>query len=460
MSLPRYPEYKDSGVPWLGEVPAHWALPKLKHFTLFTGGGTPNRDSREFWNGQIPWISPKDMKAAWIDKSEECITDSGLTSSSTSLVPPGRVLLVVRSGILKHTIPVAINTVEVALNQDMKALYFTQTRCKSTFFLRWVQGLNDELLLAWAKQGATVESIEHAYLENTIVPLPPLAEQTAIAAFLDNETGKIDALIAEQEKLIALLAEKHQATTSHTVTHGLNPTALTKDSGVAWLGKVPAHWAVGKCGFYLTVISGFAFPSTGFSTDETNTRLLRGINVGVSRIKWDQAVFWSRLPNDGLDDYDLREGDLVIGMDRPLIAEGVRVAKIQSWDLPCLLLQRVAKLQTGPLLIPDYLMRLLSSEMFVAHFLPDTTGVSVPHISPEQIYNFIIPVPSVPEQQQIVAFLAAETKKLTSLKAEAERSISLLKERRGALIAAAVTGQIDVRGAVARPDATIEAMAA
>ena len=152
--------------------------------------------------------------------------------------------MVVRSGILKHTIPVAINQVPVALNQDMKALSLRETECLTEFFLRWVQGLNDQLLLAWSKQGATVESIEHTYLAETFIALPPLAEQFAIVAFLDRETAKIDALVDEQQRLIELLKEKRQAVISHAVTKGLDPKAPMKHSGVEWLGEVPEHWDI------------------------------------------------------------------------------------------------------------------------------------------------------------------------------------------------------------------------
>ena len=152
--------------------------------------------------------------------------------------------MVVRSGILKHTIPVAINAVEVALNQDMKALDFSGEPCVSRFFLRWVQGLNGVLLLQWAKQGATVESIEHAYLAETVLPLPSDEEQASIATFLDRETAKIDALVAEYRTLIGLLKEKRQAVISHAVTKGLDPTVPMKDSGVEWLRDVPEHWKI------------------------------------------------------------------------------------------------------------------------------------------------------------------------------------------------------------------------
>jgi type I restriction enzyme S subunit len=127
------------------------------------------------------------------------------------------------------------------------------------------------------------------------------------------------------------------------------------------------------------------------------------------------------------------------------------VAKVKESDLPCLLLQRVASLKTGNQLNSDYLLALLSSEMFVAHFAPETTGVSVPHISPEQIYNFVIPVPPIREQDRVADFISTETAKFDTLTAEAQRAIDLLQERRTALISAAVTGQIDVRATVAHP---------
>jgi len=278
------------------------------------------------------------------------------------------------------------------------------------------------------------------------VPLPSREEQLAVVNLLDAELAKIDALVAEQEQLITLLKEKRQAVISHAVTKGLDPSVPMKDSGVEWLGEVPAHWAVGKCGFYIRILSGFAFPSGAFSQDETNHRLLRGANVGVSRLKWDDTVFWERSDCDGLDEYEMSEGDLVIGMDRPLISEGMRVAKVTADDLPSLLLQRVASLKVGPKLSADYLHHLLSSEMFIAHFSPETTGVSVPHISPDQINNFVIPVPPLDEQRAIVEHLSNLATSYSGLINEAVLSVELLRERRSALISAAVTGQIDVRG--------------
>lgn len=441
MSLPRYERYKESGVEWLGEVPEHWGVfPTKRSFSrrkelnqgmkcenrlALTLGGVVPRDLYDLEGLQASEFETYQL----FQKDDLAFKLIDLQNIKTS-----RVGIVPEKGIMSP----AYIRLEPHKNRVVSkfAYWFFTNLYNLCIFNELGGGVRqtlgpDELLLL-------------SFLA------PEHHEQTLIAAFLDRETAKIDALIAEQQRLIGLLAEKRQATISHAVTKGLNPDAPMKDSGVEWLGDVPGHWKVGKCGFYLTILSGFAFPSAGFTEDENATKLLRGINVGVSRLKWDETIYWRRLEDDGLDVYEMRTGDLVIGMDRPLISGGVRVAKVKEADLPCLLLQRVASLTTGSQLNSDYLLHLLSSEMFVAHFTPDTTGVSVPHISPDQICNFVIPIPPKPEQQNIVKHVAGELTKLDTLTAEAQRAIALLQERRTALISAAVTGKIDVRSLTER----------
>ena len=221
---------KDSGVEWLGEVPRHWEVLRIKQLASFVGGGTPSRDMPEYWHGEIPWISPKDMKTEFVMDSKEHITDAGLRSSVTSLIPAGSVLMVVRSGILKHTIPVAINQKPVALNQDMKALLFDSSRLAALFVLRFIQGLNDKLLLEWSKQGATVESIEHEYLVNSLLPVPPISEQTTIVAHLDHVTAQLDDLMSEARTAITLLQERRTALISAAVTGQIDVRGLVRDA--------------------------------------------------------------------------------------------------------------------------------------------------------------------------------------------------------------------------------------
>jgi type I restriction enzyme S subunit len=154
-----YPEYKNSGVEWLGDIPAHWQISPLKYLCSFSGGGTPSKEKPEYWSGDIPWVSPKDMKSSLIISTIDNVTELAVKQSSTSLVGSGALLMVVRSGILQHSIPVAINDVPVTLNQDMKALRLN-SRLNVKYLMYFISGNQAQLLLEWGKQGATVESIE------------------------------------------------------------------------------------------------------------------------------------------------------------------------------------------------------------------------------------------------------------------------------------------------------------
>ncbi len=423
---------------WLGQVPEHWNL--IQGRRLFSQEREPSKSTDEQLSATQKYGVVPQKLFMEMEDSKVTLALSGI--GNFKHVEEDDFVISLRSfqgGIERSKYSGCVSPAYTVLRpvEPINGTFWSFL-LKSKSYIEALQTMTDGI-----RDG---KNISYQQFGQIRLPFAPLPEQNRIAAFLDQETAKIDALVAEQARLMALLKEKRQAVISYAVTKGLNPKAALKPSSIEWLGDVPAHWKVGKCGFYISILSGFAFPSTGFSDDENNTRLLRGINVGVSQLKWDETVYWRRTENDGLDIYEMKAGDLVIGMDRPLINEGIRVAKVKESDLPCLLLQRVASLKAGTLLNSDFLLGLLSSEMFVAHFLPDTTGVSVPHISPEQINNFIIPVPPVNEQEAIVDFVKTETDKFNTLTAEAQHAIDLLQERRTALISAAVTGQIDVRG--------------
>ena len=209
---------KDSGVEWLGEVPAHWDLRPLKHLCSFSGGGTPSKDNLSYWSeGNIPWVSPKDMKSFWINDSQDKITQAAVQGSSTNFVNAGALLIVVRSGILQRTIPIAINTVPVTLNQDMKALSFIE-EMNVEFAANFILGNIPPLLLEWSKEGATVESIEHEYLSSSVFPVPPYEEQLGINVTIRKRMESFDALEQQASTGISLLQERRTALISAAVT--------------------------------------------------------------------------------------------------------------------------------------------------------------------------------------------------------------------------------------------------
>lgn len=448
MSVPAYPAYRESGVPWLGQVPRHWNVAPLKQVASFTGGGTPSREIPAFWNGDVPWVSPKDMKSEVIRDSEERITEAGLAAGAASLIEPNAVLIVVRSGILRHTIPVAINERPVALNQDMKALRMDRSRCQPRFVLRLVQGMNDLFLNLWLKQGATVESIEHDYLGRTEIPLPPPAEQRAIAAFLDRECGKIDGLVAEQERLIGLLKEKRQAVISHAVTKGLDPNAPMKDSDVAWLGQVPAHWELKRLKqFAGGVTVGVVVMPSQYYVDE-GVPALRSLNVREMAISLDSLVYFGVEANNTLAKSMLRTDDLVaIRTGKPGTTAVVPPELDGANCIDLILIRR------SPRFVSRFLGFVMNSPVCHIQYAEGSEGALQQHFNIETAGNLRIALPPLDEQAEIVAFLNATVGGIDTLTTEAERAIALLKERRAALISAAVTGKIDVRGLVSTAEA-------
>ena len=210
-------EMKDSGVEWIGEIPSHWEKTKLKYQFEISGGGTPSKDNSEYWNGDIPWVSPKDMKVKYVSKTKDYVTNEGINNSSTKLISQKSLLMVVRSGILQHTIPVCFNSVPVTINQDLKS-FEEKGQMSCSYLYHLIKGHEKNLLLEWSKEGATVESIEMDFMVNSELPLPSILEQQQIVEYLDEQTQLIDKTISIEERRIELLKEYRQSLISEVVT--------------------------------------------------------------------------------------------------------------------------------------------------------------------------------------------------------------------------------------------------
>jgi type I restriction enzyme S subunit len=208
---------KDSGVKWLREIPEHWDIRKLKYDAKFFSGGTPSKANADYWSGDIPWVSPKDMKSERLLDTEDHISQEALKESATHLITPEAVLIVVRSGILKHSIPIAINQVPVTINQDIKAIKLDRNILPK-YLAALFNSHQSALLVEWRKAGATVESIEYDLLINTRILMPPLEEQLSIVTYLEQETTKIDRLITGIQESIKKLKEYSTALVSAAVT--------------------------------------------------------------------------------------------------------------------------------------------------------------------------------------------------------------------------------------------------
>ncbi len=451
-----YPAYRNSGVEWLGEVPEHWEVGRLKYAVSFSGGGTPSKTNASFWNGQIPWVSPKDMTRNRLSDTTDHITQDAVAASAASIVAAGAVLVVVRSGILRRTIPVAINTVPMALNQDMKAMR-PREGIKSEYLRGLIQGNQSFWLSEWTKQGATVESIEHRLLANSRIPIPSLPEQRAIARFLDAADCRIRRYIRAKERLIELLEEERRATIHEAVTGRIDvrtgqPYAAYKDSGVEWLGRVPEHWGVVQLGRVAVDRCDGPFGSGLKSSHYTDrgVRVVRLQNIGHGEFRNDDSAFISTEHYSKLGDHSVVPEDLLIAglgdrnhpAGRACVAPreiGPAMVKADCFRF------RLDRLQALPRFVA---LQLCATALGAAGL---SRGATRQRVNLSRTAGRRITLPPLTEQTAIDRFLAAEGRRMSARRAAVEREIELLREYRTRLIADVVTGKLDVRQtAVAR----------
>jgi type I restriction enzyme S subunit len=303
----------------------------------------------------------------------------------------------------------------------------------------WLAALLEDMNLGQYSTSAAQPGLSADAIEQLRAPLPPLPEQRAIAGFLDLEVGKIDALVEEQRRLIALLAEKRRAVISHAVTRGLNPAAPLKPSGVDWLGDIPAHWEAVKLR-HLTkkIVDGAHFTPTYVDDGVPFLRV-----TDISRGSPDLQTI-RRIPEkehrDLVKRCDPMKGDLLLSKNGT-----IGVPYVVDWDWDFSIFVSLCLIRFKSMMSPDFASYVFKSSTIIVQINMDTKQSTVTNLHLEKIAGFSFPKPPILEQIEIVRVLAHRVASLDALSTEADRAVALLLERRAALISAAVTGKIDVR---------------
>ncbi len=208
---------KDSGIEWIGQIPEHWEISRLRYITSICSGATPSKDNDEYWQGDVPWVSSQEVKTDILFDTSLHISEAAIKSCSTQLMPVGTLVMVVRSGILQHTIPVALLGVPATINQDVKAFSFT-AKMLAGYFKYFVQGHNDMLLHLLVKDKSTVESIDYDRLLSCKVSVPPISEQKQIVKYLDEKCRTIDLLSSEKSTQIEIMKNHRKSVIYEYVT--------------------------------------------------------------------------------------------------------------------------------------------------------------------------------------------------------------------------------------------------
>ena len=439
MSFPRYPAYKDSGVGWLGEVPTHWEVRPLKGLAYLKTGITPPANDLDNYaeDGPFQWVRPEDL-----DESGNPTTASKFLSekgwTQTRHVSVGAALISCIGTIGK----VGYTTEELSTNQQITAAMFH--RCGRYFYFALGAG---RVALEVESTGNVLRILNTERLGKIAFPSPPQAEADVIASFLDRETAKIDALVAEQRRLIDLLKEKSQAVMSHAVTKGLNPDAPVKPSGIEWLGDVPAHWDVKrikfvtesvKAGPFGSMLTKDVYTSAGYRVYGQEQVIPNDFTIG--------DYFIEPKKYEELSQYSVSPGDILISC----VGTFGKIAIVPSNIEPGIINPRLIRLRCTGAIKAAYLVEVMRSAVTFEQFASFTRGGTMDVINIGTLNWIFLTLPSIAEQEELLEFMRHDTAKLDTLTAEAQRAIDLLQERRTTLISAAVTGQIDVRSASER----------
>jgi type I restriction enzyme S subunit len=431
-----YPKYKPSGVEWLGDVPEHWITKSIKWESNVARGASPRPIDDPIYfdeEGEYAWVRIADVTSAgrYLDSTTQRL--SSLGSSLSVRLQPGALFLSIAGSVGKP----CVTTMKCCIHDGF--VYFPSWK-SSIDFLYYIFA-SGEPYKGLGKFGTQL-NLNTDTVGGIQVALPPLPEQHQIAAFLDRECGKLDALQAKQERLIELLKEKRQALISHAVTRGLDPTAKLKPSGVEWLGEVPEGWRVTRLSF-----------SVNPSTSITYGIVQAGPHVedGIPYIRTGD-MSGSSLPDR---EYPKTSHEIDRSYQRSKVFAGdivmaIRATVGKALPLPDFLdganlTQGTAKISPGKLSLRDFLLYSFAAGYCQAQFEIHAKGATFKEITLEMLRNLAIVLPPLAEQRAIVAHLDEKCGKIDQLKAKAERGIELLKERRSALISAVVTGKIDIR---------------
>ena len=416
-----YPAYKPSGVEWLGEIPAHWETIRLKSVLARNDSGVWGDEPGNHEGTIILRSTEQTIDGGW------AISDPakrGLSSreKADALLAVGDLVVTKSSGSELHIGKTSLVTEDVAQLQACFSNFMQRLRClpalepKLTWFVL-NSPVGRQQLIFNSSTTTGLANLNRTILGELVTPLPPLAEQRAIATFLDRETARIDDLVARKERLIGLLQEKRTALITRAVSRGLDPNAAMKDSGVEWLGEIPAHWEVKRLKYLASMRAGAGI--LGTELEEMGDYPVFGGN-GI-------RGYTSSFTHDGEHPLIGRQGALC-GV--------INLASGRFWATEhAVVVDAAEKVET------DYLTYTLIAMSLNRY----AQSAAQPGLNIEVIGNVSAPLPPVPEQRAIAALLDQETAKIDALAARVREAIDRLRELRTAFISAAVTGRIDVR---------------
>lgn len=452
----QYEEYKDSGVEWLGLQPIGWRISRVKFncsvkgrigFRGYTVNDLVDKNDGALVIGAAEIVGDLNLKL----EQTQYISWKKYYESPEIMLEEDMVLFVQRGSVGKVAlIPPQLG--KATINPSLVVLRDISLSLYPKFLSYSLLSSRIQNIVRMQTSSTAIPMISQEQIGNYYLPIPSYREQKIISSFLDHETAQIDTLIDRQQSLIQLLKEKRQAVISHAVTKGLNPDAPMKDSGVEWLGEVPEHWEVLRLKHLIhSLESGCSVNAADTPAQENEIGVLKTscVYTRTFRVEENKTVFKEDLDRVKCP---IRKGAIIISrMNTPDLVGASAIIDVDAENifLPDRLWQTNFNDKFD--LIPEFLAYFMTIEGFRNQISLAAEGASssMQSISKEDYLSISCILPSIKEQQEIVKNIEEIQSKFNDLVNNAEQAIQLMQERRTALISAAVTGKIDVRGWVA-----------
>ena len=437
--MKRYDSYKDSGIEWIGKIPSHWKVTKLKFIGNIICGGTPSTTNEEYWTGNIPWIQSGKVQnnIVLLDVVDKKITENALVESSTKLVKKDSVLIAITGATCSN---IGYLTFETAVNQSIVAV--EPSNFNSVLLFNLLKSQKEQIL--FHQSGGAQGGVTKGDMMNIYIPYPTVEEQITIANYLDQKTTQIDDLIAKKENLIRLQEEERTAMINQAVTKGLDPTVPMKDSGIEWLGEIPANWEVKKLKYCFDIIGGYAFNSSDFQS--MGIQLVKIGNLYQNQLQLDrQPTFLPLSFKEIYSNYLVKKNDILLSLTGTLGKRDYGYAILIDKDEELLINQRVAKITAKSNISIDFAINMFQSETYLNRLFSIPTGTKQGNLSGEDVLSIIMGIPSLAEQINIAKYITIEQNRINTIISKTQQEIELLKEYKTALISEVVTGKVDVR---------------
>ncbi|MEQ9355409.1 restriction endonuclease subunit S [Coleofasciculus chthonoplastes] len=441
-----YERYNDSGVEWLGEIPAHWDVVPLKRHLLPQSGAIKTGPfgsqllSSEMDDHEVKVYNQRNVLDQNFESIKNYISQEKFESLKSFEVFTGDFLITTRGTIGKCAIAPKDSQRRI-LHPCLMRLQINPLTLSNNFLMYLLQ--DGEVILEQLKAKSNATTIEVIYsdsLKSVYLPIPPLEEQNAIAQFLDHKTSQIDALISKKEALLEKLDEKRTALISHAVTKGLDPTVPMKDSGIEWLGDIPAHWEAVGLTKYLQSLVDYRGKTPEKTKDGVFLVTAKNIKNGVI----DYSLSQEFVKEDEYDEIMRRGkpeiGDVLLTTEAPL----GEVANVDDTNIA--LAQRIIKMQGKTDSLDNYFLKYwMLGAFFYQNLQSLCTGSTALGIKASKLCLLKVILPPLEEQKKIAQYLREKIAEIDQQKTKIQQAIDLLKEYRTALITNAVTGKIDVR---------------